>query len=98
MNSKDRTRQMLEAALQIAQRPQSNYLKVTRDHIAEQCGVSVALVSLHLGTVQAMRRAIMRHAVAVRCAPVVAQGLCSRDRWASRADAALRTAASEVIA
>lgn len=83
MTPTHRKRQLLDAALYLAQQPQTNYLTVTREAIAAHAGVSIALVSYHLGTVKAMRRSIMRHAVAVKCARVVAQGVASRDRHAT---------------
>jgi AcrR family transcriptional regulator len=91
----DRTDAILTAALHLAAR--HGYHTLTREQIALAAGVSPALVSARLGTMDAMRRSVMRAAVARRCVGVVAQGLALRDRWAMRADDSLRAAAAAYV-
>ncbi len=88
----DRTRQLLNVALRLAAADGWNSL--TRDGIARAAGVSYALVTHRLGTMDAVRRSVMRLAVKERCVCVVAQGLAARDRQAVKADAELRAAAA----
>lgn len=61
------------------------YQNVTRSEIAKQANVSDALVSAHFGTMQQVRRSIMRHAVKTECLEVVAQGLSHHDPIAKKA-------------
>lgn len=90
---KERTAALLAAALQAALA--HGWGKVTREQIAAQAGVSPALVSARLGTMDAMRRSVMRAAVRQRCLPVIAQGLVARNAHALAADAGLRQEAME---
>jgi AcrR family transcriptional regulator len=91
----DRTRELLAVALELA--ATRGWRSITRDDIAVAAGVSPALVSARLGTMDALRRSVMRHAVVQRCVPVVAQGLAVKDRQAMRADETLRAAAAQWV-
>lgn len=91
----DRARTLLQVALGLA--AIRGWRSITRDDIAAVAGVSPALVSARLGTMDALRRSVMRAAVAQRCVPVVAQGLAVKDRQAMRADETLRAAAAEWV-
>lgn len=91
----DRTRELLAVALKLASR--TGWRTLTRDAIAEAAGVSPALVSVRLGTVDAMRRSVMRQAVVEHCVPVVAEGLVAGDKHARKAGDALRKAAQEWV-
>ena len=88
----DRTRELLVVALKLAER--TGWRTLTRDAIAEAASVSPGLVSARLGTMDDMRRSVMRLAVRERCLPVLAEGLAVRDRHALKADDALRQAAA----
>ena len=88
----DRTRELLAVALRLA--AAQGWRSITRDDIALAAKVSPALVSARLGTMEQMRRSVMRQAVATRCVPVVAQGLAMKDRQAMRADESLRAEAA----
>lgn len=88
MKHKDRTNHLISAALAVAARV--GYLTMTRDQIATEADCSPGLVSLHLGTMPAMRRLVMRAAVRQGALAVVAQGLAMRDPVALKADAGLR--------
>lgn len=92
----DRTRELLAVALRLA--AAQGWQSVTREDIALAAGVSPALVSARLGTMDAMRRSVMRAAVAQRVVAVVAQGLALKDRQAMKADETLRRQAAAYIA
>lgn len=85
---KERTEQLLDAALRVAAR--HGLAQTTRAQIAEAAGVSPALVSHHLGTMEAMRRSVMRRAIATETLPVIAEGLLARDKFAMKASPELR--------
>lgn len=91
-----RTEQLLDAALALA--AASGLRTMTRDALAEAAGVSPGLISARLGTMDAMRRSVMRAAVTQGCIPVVAEGLALRDKHALRADEALRAACAAWVA
>lgn len=95
MNTTDRTRDLLSAALRLAEA--EGWRTLTRDAIARAAGVSGALVTTRLGTMDALRRSVMRAAVRERCVPVVAEGLVVGDAHARKADDALRAAAQEWV-
>jgi AcrR family transcriptional regulator len=78
---------ILFAAMAVAQRVGWNAM--TRDQIAEQARVSAGLVTLRLGTMVNLRRAVMRAAIHRENLTVVAQGLAVRDKQALKAPAAL---------
>lgn len=88
----DRSRELLAAALKLAAR--TGWRTMTREAVAEAAGVSPGLVSARLGTMDALRRSVMRQAVRERCVPVVAEGLVAGDKHARKADGALRAAAA----
>lgn len=79
---------ILDAALQAA--TTGHYLKITRRDIADAADVAPTLVTHYFGTMCALRRTIMRHAVKQSCLPVIAQGLTANDRHALKADQTLR--------
>lgn len=86
--AKDRTEQLLEAALAVAER--DGFSNLRRDAIAAKAGVNGSLVSLRLGTMDAVRRAVMRRAIKERRLSIVAQGLAIKDRHALKAPQDLR--------
>lgn len=92
---KDRTKQLLEVALQLA--AQHGLATVTRNQIAEEAGVAPSLVSARLGTMDDMRRSVMRRAIKTETLPVIAAGLLARDQYALRAPEDLRRRAIESI-
>lgn len=92
VDSADRTRDLLAVALRLA--AADGWRALTRDGIARAAGVSYALVTVRLGTMDAIRRAVMRLAVKERCVAVVAEGLVAGDKHARKADAELRALAA----
>lgn len=83
-----RTAELLEVALRLA--AAEGWRTLTRDRIAAIAGVSPGLVSARLGTMEALKRSVMRAAVKNRTVAVVAEGLLVGDKQARRADAELR--------
>lgn len=83
-----RTDQLLDAALAVVAR--DGWAALTRDAVAAAAGVSPGLVSARLGTMDQLRRSVMRRAVTRRVVRVVAEGLARRDPHAARADQTLR--------
>lgn len=99
MNGQDpkvRKEAILESALAMA--AAHGYHQMTRQQIAAHAQVSPALVSHYLGTMEAMRRDVMRHAVKVKNLAVIAQGLALKDRHALRAPSDLQHAAGASLA
>lgn len=88
LDPKDRTEQLLEVALQLAAR--HGLATITRNQIAEDAGVAPSLVSARLGTMDDMRRSVMRRAIKTETLPVIAAGLLAKDRYALRAPEDLR--------
>lgn len=95
LDPKQRTRQLLAAALDLA--ATAGWAGLTHAGVASRAGVSNGLVVARLGTMSEMRRSVMRAAVAQRVVRVVAEGLAAGDRHARRADEALRVACGERV-
>lgn len=83
MKVDDRKNQLLTHGIKLAER--HGYTHVSRKQIGDAAGVSEGLLSLHFGTMEAFRRALMQHAIATKNARVLAQGLIARDPQARRA-------------
>lgn len=92
----DRKAALLQTALHLAER--GHYARITRESIATSAGVSPGLVSKYLGTMIAMRRLLMRHAVKVENLAVIGQGLSAGDKHATSASPALRSKAAARLA
>lgn len=92
----ERAEHLLDVALKLA--AADGLQALTRERIATAAGVSPALVSARLGTMDAMRRSVMRRAVQQRVVRVVAEGLVAGDKHAQRADQALRAACAAWVA
>lgn len=88
MNIKQRTALLLDAALDAADA--SGWHSLTHASIAAAADCSPSLVKVRLGTIESIRRTVMRMAVKRRVLRVVAEGLLSGDRAARRADDELR--------
>jgi len=73
----DRKQQILTAALCLAMGV--GYQSVTREAIADACGVSHALVNLYFRVMPELKAAVMVEAVRVSNLTVIAQGLVARD-------------------
>lgn len=90
-----RREQIVEAALRVAKR--DGYDRMTRADIAKAAGCSAASVQYHFGTMEQVRRHVMRAALRVPVLEVLAQGLARRNRIALRASPELRAEALRVL-
>lgn len=90
-----RTAELLRVAVEVAST--KGWRAMTRDCIAVAAGVSPALVSARLGTMDTMRRSVMRAAVRDRVLPVVAEGLAAGDPHARKAPEDLKRLAAEFL-
>lgn len=93
-----RTDQLTIVALALAEKAKGGYRSVSRSEIAEAAGVAPSLVSARLGTMDNVRRAIMRQAIKTENVKVLAQGLAVGDSHARKAPDALRQKAAALIA
>lgn len=66
------------------------YNKVTRDGIAAKSGVAMGTVTNQLGTMQQLRRAIVRYAVRTENLAIIAQAVALRDPLVKKIDAGLK--------
>ncbi len=83
-----RKESIIAAALDLAE--DTHYREVTRDQIGRRIGVTGTAVMYHFGTMQQLRREVMRAAVKQERLQVIAQGLTCNDVHADRASEALQ--------
>ena len=95
MNSKQRTAELLRAALTVAER--DGWHSLTREAVAREAQVSDGLVSARLGTMIELRRSVMRAAITQRSLRVVAEGILARDKHALRAPDDVRAEAAALV-
>ena len=96
MNIKERTAYLLAHAVGLAER--DGWHTLTHASIAEVAAVSPSLVKVRLGTIESIRRAVMRAAVKQRMPRVVAEGLLAGDKSARKADEPLRRECASRVA
>ena len=96
MTPKDRKADLMTHALAAAERV--GYLQLTRSDIATRAGVTDNLVSHYFGTMDNLRRDLMRAAIRTGNARIVGQGLAMRDKYALKAPDQLKQAALEGMA
>ena len=84
-------KRLLAAALEIAETV--GFHRMTRADIAAHADVSPGLVSLHLGTMDALRRSVMRAAIKRESLKVIAEGLALGNSHARAADPELKARA-----
>lgn len=89
MNKKSNEKQkILDAASKLSQT--GHYLRVTREEIALESGLSERVVTYHYGTMKKLRRDIMRHAISAGILSIVSQGIHNGDPYAKRAPEELK--------
>lgn len=88
--------QILAAALVLAGKV--GYRNITRQAVADGAGCSPGLVTHHFSTMPQLKRAVMRAAVRLGNANVVAQGLVVKDKHATKAPDTLKARALALIA
>lgn len=96
MKAKDRKADLLAAAVRLAER--EGLANLRRDAIAVEAGVAFSLVTLRLGTMAQVKRAVMRDAIRNERLALVGQGLAMRDPHALKAPAELKDRAVQWIA
>lgn len=87
---------IVDVALLLA--AETHYTQVQRKQIADVLGVTPPALTYHFGTMQQLRHAIMRAAIAKEDLGVIAQGLVAQDEHARKAPEALRRRAVESVA
>lgn len=95
MHIKERTASLLSAALKLSER--DGWHSLTHASIAAAADCSPSLVKVRLGTIESIRRAVMRVAVKQRMPRTVAEGLLAGDRVARKADRDLRAECSALV-
>lgn len=85
---------IVAVALRLA--AETHYTQVQRKQIADELGVTPPALTYHFGTMQQLRRAIMRAAIAKEDLAVIAQGLVAQDEHAKKAPETLRRRAIEL--
>jgi AcrR family transcriptional regulator len=91
MTPKDRRADLMAHALAAAEKV--GYLQLTRHDIAERAGVTDNLVTHYFGTMDNLRRDVMRAAIKACNSRIVGQGLAMGDKHARKAPEALRAKA-----
>jgi AcrR family transcriptional regulator len=91
-----RRAKIMRAAVSEASR--SGYRNMTRGDIAQAAGVAHGSINHEFGTMDALRDAVMHHAVAACRLDIVAQGLADGHAAARDAPAAMREAAVRALA
>lgn len=86
---------LLDTALTEARRV--GYQQITRAGLAAAAGVSPALISRDFGTMDELRRVIMKEAIRAGDLKIVAQGLAAKDRVATRAPVEIKKRAAETL-
>ena len=95
MKPDDRKVELFEHALDISS--STGYMQLTRKAIADRSQVSEGLVTHYFGTMENLRRDIMRAAIKRELLPILAQGLAMRDKHALKAPAELQKKAATSI-
>lgn len=93
---KVRKQLILVAALTVARRP-GGFQNMTRAAIAKEAHCADGLVSKYLGSMDAVRRSILRAAVKYEYLDLIAQGIASGDRYALALDPILKHKAFSVL-
>lgn len=96
LDPKVRKAALLKVSLDLAAKHGIHH--ITRDMIAQAGDVSAGLVSQYLGTMDALRKLVMREAVKQRVVSVVAQGIADRDKVALKAPDDLKQQAIAYLA
>ena len=88
-----RTAELLRTAVEVAS--VRGWRAMTRECVAVAAGVSPALVSARLGTMDALRRSVMRAAIRQQVVSIVAEGLAVGDPHARKAPDELKRLAAD---
>lgn len=91
-----RRTEILRTAMELA--TQNGYRSIQPSSLAEEAGISRALLHSYFGTKEQLLRAVMRFAVANRVLPVIAQGIANREPQALKAPMDVRLEALALLA
>lgn len=91
LQPEDRAEMILAAATTLARK--HGYDRISKTQISKACGTSPNLVNHHFGTMDTLRKQLMRRAIKSEDLEILRQGLVARDRIARRAPLQLREAA-----
>lgn len=72
-----RKEQIIKAAMTLAER--DGYVNILRRDIAAEAGCGNGTINLHYGTMQQLRRDLIRHAIKQKNFVIIAQALMNRD-------------------
>ena len=95
MKPEARKEDILAAALGLAE--EHGYNKISRSQIAKAANVTGPILNYHFGTMTKFRRDLMRYAVRLGNLKVIAQGLCSGDVHAQKADEDVKRKALDAL-
>lgn len=96
LNPEDRKAQILKAAMTCAE--DSTYQRVTREAVAVVAGVSPSLISMHFGSAEDFRRAIIGEAIRTKHLKIIAQAIAADHPRARKAPPELRAEALATLA
>lgn len=86
-----RKEQIIKAALELAHEHRFDH--VSRNMIADKVGVAGPTVQYHFGTMQQLRRALMREALKLEDLKILAQIIAARDPYADKIPSDLKARA-----
>jgi len=92
----DRKKQLINIAIKLSE--EKGYQTVTRKMIADEADVREGTVTHSLGTMENIKRDIMRHSIKDGNIKVLAQGLSVGDKHAVKAPDELKQKAADMIA
>lgn len=95
LDTEVRKQQIIEVAADLSE--EHGYLRFTRDQVAGRIGCATGLINHHFGTMNQLRRSVMRYAVTEHRLKIIAQGLINSDPHAVAADEELKQAAMNVF-
>ena len=79
MTPEMRKTELMDHAVRLAKDPSIGYYNVRREQLAKAAGVAPALVNHYYGTVKQLQRDILRRAIHLGVAAIVAQGRMRMD-------------------
>lgn len=88
-------KRIIDAALQLTL--EIGYHKLRRDNIAAHARVSPGLIAYHFGTVEKLRREVMRTAIRKKLILIIAQGITMRNPDALKAPLNLKKKATKFL-
>jgi len=96
LGGKERRDEILKAALKVSARVGFN--NIERADVARVAKCSEALVSSYFGTMQQLKKSVMRAAVVQENLIIIAQGLAIKNPHALKAPPEIRSAAAQSLA